>query len=142
MVKRCQLPGTWEAVVSFIGKYFQGAEVRTCYEAGYRGFALHRALVGNGISNIVVHAAHVEVEANRVKTDKRDSLKLAQQFARGGLKGFGYRVRRKKSGECLHVLGSNYLAPNAARKCKSGCDFINSGSKKGPPAVLYGRRRD
>lgn len=87
VVKRCRMPGTAEAVVSFIGKYFNGAEVRTCYEAGYSGFWLHRALEGNGVSNIVVHAAHVEVESNRVKTDKRDSLKLAEQLAAGRLKG-------------------------------------------------------
>lgn len=36
----------------------------------------------------MVHPAHVAVEANnRVKTDKRDSLKLAQQLEAGRLRG-------------------------------------------------------
>lgn len=62
--------------------------MRTCYEAGYSGFWLHRELEAAGIQNIVVHAASIEVAANdRVKTDKRDSLKLATQLAAGRLKG-------------------------------------------------------
>lgn len=53
-----------------------------------RGFWLHRELEAAGISNIVVHAASIEVAANdRVKTDKRDSLKMARQLAAGRLRG-------------------------------------------------------
>ncbi len=88
LLKRCRMPSQGESVLSFIGKHFRGSEVRTCYEAGYSGFWLHRFLRGNGIDNIVVHAASVEVEAgNRVKTDKRDSLKLAEQLDCNRLRG-------------------------------------------------------
>ena len=38
-------------------------------------------------SDLVVHAAHVEIESNRVKTDKRDSQKLAEQLLAGRLQG-------------------------------------------------------
>jgi transposase len=45
-------------------------------------------LVGQGIDNIVVHAAGVEVAAhNRVKTDQRDADKLSAQLAAGRLRG-------------------------------------------------------
>ena len=88
VVNRCRMPGKAASVISFISKHFPEAEVRTCYEAGYSGFWLHRALEAAGISSIVVHAAHVEVEAgNRVKTDKRDSRKLAEQLAAGRIRG-------------------------------------------------------
>lgn len=88
VVKRCRLPAKSEAVVSFIKKYFPDSEVKTCYEAGFSGFWLHRELEAAGISNIVVHAASIEVAANdRVKTDKRDSLKMATQLSAGRLKG-------------------------------------------------------
>lgn len=87
VVKRCRLPGSSQAVISFIMKYFSGAEVITCYEAGYSGFWLHRELEAAGIKNIVVHAASIAVEANnRVKTDKRDSLKMAKQLSAGQLR--------------------------------------------------------
>lgn len=88
LLKRCRIPSRGEAVVSFIRKNFPEAEVRTCYEAGYSGFWLHRYLAGAGIENIVVHAASIEVEAgNRIKTDKRDSLKLAEQLDANRLRG-------------------------------------------------------
>lgn len=88
VVKRCRMAAKSQAVISFIGKYFPESEVKTCYEAGYSGFWLHRELEASGISNIVVHAASIEVAANdRVKTDKRDSLKMATQLSAGRLKG-------------------------------------------------------
>lgn len=81
LVKRCRMHSQGEAVVNFVRKYFTGCEAKSCYEAGYSGYWLHRHLVKEGIKNIVVNPASVEVEAgNRVKTDKRDSLKLAEQL--------------------------------------------------------------
>jgi transposase len=45
-------------------------------------------LVANAIENIVVHPASIEVSSrDRVKTDKRDSLKIAKQLSDGDLKG-------------------------------------------------------
>jgi transposase len=82
------MPSKSEAVISLVKRYFTGAEVKTCYESGYSGFWLHRELEAAGILNIVVHAASIEVAANdRVKTDKRDSLKMAHQLEAGRLKG-------------------------------------------------------
>lgn len=88
VVKRCRMPGTAEAVISLVSKEFGGARVRAAYEAGYSGFWLYRKLVAAGIDCIVVHAASIEVSArDTVKTDKRDSLKIAQQLAAGRLRG-------------------------------------------------------
>lgn len=88
LARRCRMTACGESVLSFIRKYFAGAEVRTCYEAGYSGFWLHRYLVSQGIDNIVVNPASIEVEAgNRVKTDKRDSLKMAEQLDAKRLRG-------------------------------------------------------
>ena len=60
--------------------------------AGDSGFWLRRtpldgALEAAGIKCLVVHAASIEVSSrDRVKTDKRDSLKIAQQLAAGRLR--------------------------------------------------------
>jgi len=61
-----------------------GARVRSCYEAGRDGFWLHRALCAQGIENLVVDAASIEVSrrARRVKTDRVDAQKLLAQLER------------------------------------------------------------
>ena len=88
VVKRCRMPGTAEAVISLVSKEFSGASVRAAYEAGYSGFWLYRKLVAAGVGCIVVHPASIEVSSrDTVKTDKRDSFKIAQQLAAGRLRG-------------------------------------------------------
>lgn len=69
-------------------KHFEGAKLYSAYEAGFSGFSLHRHLVAQGINNIVVNASSIEISSrDRVKTDKRDSLKLGTQLYLGRLKG-------------------------------------------------------
>ena len=60
------------------------ARVVSCYEAGRDGFWLHRALRANGIENIVVDAASIEVSrrAKHQKTDRLDLYKLMSLLLR------------------------------------------------------------
>jgi transposase len=88
VIKKATLPANPEGLVSFCRKYFPEGAVESAYEAGFSGFHLHRTLETGGIKNLVVHAAGIEVAiGDRVKTDKRDSLKIATQLAAGRLKG-------------------------------------------------------
>ena len=98
VIKKDTLEAYPEQLIKYITKYFKGAKVNTAYEAGFSGFHLHRQLMSNGINNIVVHAASIQVSArDRVKTDKRDSLKIAKQLANGELKGIKVpEVRREQ----------------------------------------------
>jgi transposase len=62
--------------------------VRSCYEAGREGFWLHRYLVAQGITNVVVDSSSIEVSrrARRAKTDGLDLaglLTLLERHARG-----------------------------------------------------------
>jgi len=87
IVKRATIPGKPELLVSYIKKHFENKECHTAYEAGFSGFILHHELVSNGINNIVVHPASIEIASReRVKTDKRDSKKIAEQLAANRLK--------------------------------------------------------
>jgi transposase len=82
------MPGRGEAVIALVKKEFPGASVVAAYEAGYSGFWLHRKLEAAGIRCLVVHVASIEVSSrDMVKTDKRDSLKIAEQLAAGRLRG-------------------------------------------------------
>jgi transposase len=88
VIKKATLPAIPEALVTFCQKYFTGASIESAYEAGFSGFYLHRILEKHGIKNIIVHAAGIEVAVgDRVKTDKRDSLKIATQLATNRLEG-------------------------------------------------------
>lgn len=82
------MPASPERLVETLRSRFPTSRIRSAYEAGFSGFVLHRTLVASGIDNIVVHAAAIEVAANdRVKTDKRDALKIALHLSRGALVG-------------------------------------------------------
>ena len=88
IVKRDTLSAYPKQLAGYIKKYFKGAKVHTVYEAGFSGFHLHRYLVAAKIESIVVHPASIKVSArDRVKTDKRDSLKMAKQLSTGDIKG-------------------------------------------------------
>lgn len=87
-VKRDTMLAEPSLLLKYLRKYFVGAKIKSAYEAGFSGFGLHRFLCENGIKSIVVHAAAIEISSrDRVKTDKRDALKIAVQLAAGRLKG-------------------------------------------------------
>jgi transposase len=88
VAKKATLQANPEGLVTFCKKFFPGATIESAYEAGFSGFHLHRVLEKNGITNLVVHAAGIEVAVgDRVKTDKRDSLKIATQLEANRLRG-------------------------------------------------------
>ena len=60
------------------------ASVHSCYEAGRDGFWLHRWLIEQGIDNVVVDSASIEVNrrARRAKTDRLDGDKLLAMLIR------------------------------------------------------------
>jgi transposase len=61
-------------------------ELRVCYEAGPCGYALQRDLRAAGIDCIVIAPSLVPVKpGERIKTNRRDAKKLAQQFRAGTL---------------------------------------------------------
>jgi transposase len=60
------------------------SKLRCCYEAGPTGYELYRVLTKHKLDCIVVAPSLVPVQAgNRVKTDRRDAVKLAH-FLRSG----------------------------------------------------------
>lgn len=86
IVKRDTLKAEPHSLITYLKKQFGSGKIKTAYEAGFCGFHLHRTLEVAGIENIVVHAAGIETSNNRVKTDKRDSLKIAVHLSEGKLR--------------------------------------------------------
>jgi len=86
IIKRDTLKAEPQGLIAYLKKRFGSGKIKTAYEAGFCGFHLHRTLEAAGIDNIVVHAAGIETSNNRVKTDKRDSLKIAAHLSEGKLR--------------------------------------------------------
>lgn len=87
LIKRDTIKADPQVLITYLKKRFGTGTIKTAYEAGFCGFHLHRALEASGIENIVVHAAAIEVSNDRVKTDKRDSVKIAIHLSQSRLKG-------------------------------------------------------
>ena len=76
-------------------------KVHSCYEAGRDGWWLHRWLIEQGIDNIVVDAASIEVNrrARRAKTDRLDGDKLLAMLVRHHAGERVWSVLREPSAE-------------------------------------------
>ena len=60
--------------------------LRVCYEAGPTGYELARRLTAEGISCVVIAPSLIPVQhGRRVKTDRRDAVRLASLFRSGEL---------------------------------------------------------
>ena len=81
-----RLPSQYQALKKLIER-LSGCTVKVAYEAGPCGFSLYDKLIADGIETIVVPPILIPMESgNKVKTDRRDSRKLAHLFERGMLK--------------------------------------------------------
>lgn len=81
-----RLPSHYHALKRLFDR-FCGCTIKGAYEAGPCGFWLYDKLTADGIETIVVPPSLIPLESgNRVKTDKRDSRKLAQLLERNMLK--------------------------------------------------------
>jgi transposase len=81
------IPNDPSAIRKLIGR-LGGPEVRlvAAYEAGPTGYVLHRQLTALGVECMVVAPSLVPIRSgDRVKTDRRDALKLARLLRSGDL---------------------------------------------------------
>jgi len=98
LVKKCQIVAIPEQLLCLIKKYFSEAKVKVVYEAGFSGFALYRHLEQHKIDCIVVNPSSIEISSrDRVKTDKRDSLRMATQLANGRLRGITVPSKKREN---------------------------------------------
>jgi transposase len=80
------IPNRPESVRKLMKKLGPAADLRVCYEAGPTGYVLYWQLTALGVKCEVVAPTLVPVKAgDRVKTDRRDALKLARSYRAGDL---------------------------------------------------------
>src|ERR1700704_1789454 len=80
------IPNRPESIRKLVKKLGPAEGLRVCYEAGPTGYVLYWELTGLGVGVGVVAPTLVPVKAgDRVKTDRRDALKLARSYRAGDL---------------------------------------------------------
>jgi transposase len=80
------IPNRVESVGRLIRKLGKAEQLRVCYEAGPTGYVLYWQLSELGVKCEVVAPTLVPVKAgDRVKTDRRDAVKLARSYRAGDL---------------------------------------------------------
>jgi transposase len=81
-----RLPSKYHALKKLFNR-FPACKIKVAYEAGPCGFWLYDRLVEDGIEAIVVPPSLIPIESgNKVKTDKKDSRKLAKLLENNMLK--------------------------------------------------------
>jgi len=81
-----EIPNRSESIRKLVKKLGPVESLRVCYEAGPTGYAVYWELTALGVTCEVVAPTLVPVKAgDRVKTDRRDALKLARSYRAGDL---------------------------------------------------------
>jgi transposase len=80
------IPNRPESIRKLVKKLGRAENLRVCYEAGPTGYVVYWQLTGLGVRCEVVAPTLVPVKAgDRVKTDRRDAVKLARSYRSGDL---------------------------------------------------------
>jgi transposase len=83
VIKKITIDGKFEVLKSYL-KGYEGFNIKSVYEAGFCGFHVHRKLRSISIENIVISPNKMpKVVGDKVKTDRKDSEKLARYHSQG-----------------------------------------------------------
>jgi len=81
-----EIPHEVEYIRKLIKRLGKPEQLRVCYEAGPTGYELQRLLASMGVECVVVAPSLIPKQpGNRVKTDRRDALRLAELLRAGEL---------------------------------------------------------
>ncbi|WP_245712472.1 IS110 family transposase [Anaerobacillus alkalilacustris] len=80
------IPNTPEAIRKLVKNLGEPENLLVCYEAGPTGYPLYRFFLSLGIEcDVIAPSLIPRKSGDRVKTDKRDAVRLAQLFRAGEL---------------------------------------------------------
>lgn len=106
---RGSIPGTWRSLYKKIEPYMS-YDVTAVYEAGCFGFWLYDRLISKGVNAIVTPPSLIPTEyGNRVKTDKKDSRKLAYLLSKGLLKEVNVPTLEERYHRQVKVICEGFL---------------------------------
>jgi transposase len=128
VVKKDTIKACPEVLIAYCKKFFPKAEIMSAYEAGFCGFHLHRRLEAEGFKSLVVDAAGIEIASgDRVKTDKRDSLKIATHLSQGRLKGIRVPSVEREDQRAVTRLRETFVRDRTRTACRLKCLLYQHG---------------
>ena len=128
LLRTLKMPYDAQNLLSFVERHYSGKRVMFAYEAGPTGFGLYDAITRAGHSCLVASPGNIpKAPNNRVKTNRRDSQKLAELLS--GLQLRGIRVppgpiRQLRS---LVHLRYTYMQDIRAYKCRIKAELLKEG---------------
>ncbi len=120
---------TFGALMQKLEKFQEeGYTPKVCYEATYLGYSLCRQIRASGIwCDIIAPSLIPEQSSARVKTDRKDSLKLAEYYAKGLLTAINIPDEEDEQVRSLIRIRSFFV--NQSKECKqeilSFCRYNN-----------------
>lgn len=131
-VKSWSMEASPAKLIEQLARYFIGANINTVYEAGFSGYALHRLLEAAGIKNLVVNPGSVETASrDRVKTDKRDAKKLAEQLSDSRLNSVYIPSEEEERLRLLTRLRATTVKDRARLACRIKSKLFQFGYNEG-----------
>lgn len=104
-----KMPADPRALIQHFKKNFAQQRLAYAYETGPTGYDLYDYLVGQGQHCLMIHAASLPKAANdRVKTNRLDSQRIAEQLKAGYLKGIRVPTEPYRQLRHLVQLRQNY----------------------------------
>jgi transposase len=92
------IPNRPESIQKLVKKLGPPAQLRVCYEAGPTGYVVYWQLAALEVACQVVAPSLVPVKpGDRVKTDRRDALKLAHSYRAGDLTAVWVAARTRNT---------------------------------------------
>lgn len=117
----------------------KGYEIKLCYEATYIGYGLHRDLEAHGIHcDIIAPSSIPEQRGKKVKTDRIDSRKLSEYYAKGLLTAIS--IPNKTDEQVRQLIRSRRFIVDERRRLKqhilslcrfNGIDYRRQTNTKG-----------
>ncbi|MCM1520606.1 MAG: IS110 family transposase [Lachnoclostridium sp.] len=113
-------PPSADALITFLTREFPEGEYHAVYESGFTGFSTYYALTAVGIHTIIANAADVPTTQKEqlLKTDRRDSKKLAESLRAGELQGISIRAIEDLDDRSLVRIRKTFKNEEAATKVR------------------------
>lgn len=97
-VKSMRMPYSVEHLVNHVRKHFGNKKIAFTYEAGPTGYGLHDGLVAEQYPCLIASPSMIpQAPGQRVKTNRLDSRKLAENLRGGQLKGIHVPTERYRN---------------------------------------------